>query len=180
MARGQEMAERKVSRRSLQTGEFMTDQSAPKRPDSCPRCLSVDPKVRLCFPFVLPCNHPWHDTTATTTPQYPIPLNEHQLASIEIWAKDSGPSIGDVWGNEEVRRLNLTTFARKILGDAEPAPLTAEENQDNDPHANMQHMQKDSHNVNKSSVSSLASLPIHQSPVAPPLTEAPQPVPTDS
>jgi len=122
----------------------MTDQSAPKRPDSCPSCGSENPKIyrtqREDGQWIYwesgkrtsqySCSDPWHDTVATTTPQYPIPLNEHQLASIEIWAKDSGPSIGDVWGNEEVRRLNLTTFARKILGDAEPAPLTAEENQD--------------------------------------------------
>ncbi len=62
-------------------------------------------------------------------PRYPIPLNAHQLASIEIWAKDSG--IPAVWGNEEVRRLNLTAFARKILDDvgAESQPASKEPEQ---------------------------------------------------
>ena len=56
----------------------------------------------------------------------PIKLNEFQLASIAIWAQDSGPDIGDVWGNEEVRRLNLTAFARKILGDQKASSPSVE------------------------------------------------------
>lgn len=42
----------------------------------------------------------------------PLELSKAQLAAIETWAADTRP----LWGNDEARRINLTTFARLIVG----------------------------------------------------------------
>lgn len=49
----------------------------------------------------------------------PIPLNPEQKQAIQDWSKDS--EHGDLWGNEEAREINLTTFARTILASQQKA-----------------------------------------------------------
>src|SRR5580698_6154798 len=76
----------------------MTDQAAPKRPDSCPTCGSENPKIyRTLRPdgqwmywengSQYSCSDLWHDTAATTTPQTECPRTEFDtLRDAEVFA----------------------------------------------------------------------------------------------
>jgi hypothetical protein len=110
-----------------------TDQSAPKRPDSCPRCRSVDPKVRLCFPVVLPCNHPWHSTAATATPQTRTTMSASQALKDLVHCWDvfySHLPDGEYRGLGGLRAAFREHRNLVPEVDVKPVPLTAEENQD--------------------------------------------------
>jgi hypothetical protein len=49
----------------------------------------------------------------------PIPLNEKHKELIDEWSRER-KDLGDLWGNQECRRINLETFARSILAASQP------------------------------------------------------------
>lgn len=55
----------------------------------------------------------------------PIPLNSVQQELIKSWSADS--PHGDLWGNDEARLINLTTFARSILAAQPQASVGSED-----------------------------------------------------
>jgi hypothetical protein len=128
----------------------MTDKTAPKRPDSCPSCGSQKTATHLTVGRTgLLCLDTWHSTAARTCPEFNC-------------FRD--PNGGIIWHTPPCPKASELT---------EPAPLTAEENQD-DGRA-VQGNQKYIDGTRVPTGSDYRTPNRSDSEVAPPLTEAPQP-----
>jgi hypothetical protein len=137
----------------------MTDKAAPKRPDSCPRCGSENPNIyrtqRADGQWIYwesgkrtsqySCSDLWHDTAAKTTPIHfksGCCIGE----KCSVCSEQAMHKVGEEKFPDDLRhwRHNLTAYVcckhfKEIMGRcepllmpnfSEPAPLTAEENQD--------------------------------------------------
>jgi hypothetical protein len=118
------------------------------------------------------CGHDWHATVATTTPQRKV--NLHGLAVKML--DELRSCICEIYVDEGFNGpIYHFSFEEKAVQVAEKFLRTAEENQD-DGRAIRDDRSQCGDN-NSPAVNNISSAHIE---VAPPLTEAPQPVPTDS